>query len=82
MIPAITNMPLELPGIPRESGDDPVTVLETTPEHRVFPARAGMIRAVVISVAVVMSIPRESGDDPYSTQALEKSTAYSPRERG
>ena len=64
MIPAITNMPLELPGIPRESGDDPVTVLETTPEHRVFPARAGMIPPALWSGDRRVRIPRESGDDP------------------
>ena len=49
---------------------------------RVFPARAGMIRAVVISVAVVMSIPRESGDDPYPGEAMCDDDEYSPRERG
>ena len=49
---------------------------------RVFPARAGMIRAVVISVAVVMSIPRESGDDPHDIHLRDDIDKYSPRERG
>ena len=48
----------------------------------VFPARAGMIRAVAALLEHDLSIPRESGDDPMLGSVALHGWVYSPRERG
>ena len=49
---------------------------------KVFPARAGMIPASDMMLAVILGIPRESGDDPGRTITARIGAKYSPRERG
>ena len=48
----------------------------------VFPARAGMIRGLGVSVLLGGGIPRESGDDPNPIRNFLEFHMYSPRERG
>ena len=69
-------------GIPRESGDDPVTSRGGRARPPVFPARAGMIRRFAILALQLLGIPRESGDDPFSNSPFTLLSLYSPRERG
>ena len=68
--------------IPRESGDDPPLYGGLFQIVRVFPARAGMIRATNRPIQLSSRIPRESGDDPYEPLVLCAGVTYSPRGRG
>ena len=68
--------------IPRESGDDPTVSCRRGVWGWVFPARAGMIRGLGVSVLLGGGIPRESGDDPNPIRNFLEFHMYSPRERG
>ena len=48
----------------------------------VFPAWAGMILWIFLSIMEQMSIPRMSGDDPSLAISFSFSSKYSPHERG
>ena len=82
MIRNVSSPTRRLPGIPRESGDDPPHEVLSRFIPRVFPARAGMIPPERPPQQGDAGIPRESGDDPGSDEIRLIQLQYSPRERG
>ena len=82
MIRNVSSPTRRLPGIPRESGDDPPHEVLSRFIPRVFPARAGMIPPERPPQQGDAGIPRESGDDPCHFEYYPKGITYSPRERG
>ena len=70
-----------LPFSPRARGCSRVTAA-TAPPVLVFPACAGMFRAVMTVVLTVLRFPRVRGDVPVSIWILAETSRFSPRARG
>ena len=51
-------------GVPRASGDEPITTDITEDFSNVFPAPAGMNRGLLGIVFRPIGVPRASGDEP------------------
>ena len=49
-----------------------MTLFEAHSTVKVNPARAGMIRVLLLALVVAFSKPRASGDDPYVCRAGRK----------
>ena len=76
------NMAGDRVSVPRASGDEPRANPYRSGGESVFPARAGMSRAVYVEDFPVGGVPRASGDEPDASTGGRKRYVCSPRERG